>query len=119
MRAPLACLTDFEVRACVSASSGRAKSGPVPAPVVSRVHAGPGTGRHGSEGEVMEGVIVNVISDRGFGFVRGDDGRQYFFHCTAVQSADFDALQPRQRVAFDIESSERGPRATAVRLAAS
>jgi len=30
------------------------------------------------------GVVVQFDDDKGFGSIRGDDGRDYFFHCTAL-----------------------------------
>jgi CspA family cold shock protein len=65
------------------------------------------------------GRIKKVVSDRGFGFITGDDGKDYFFHRTALSSAlDFDRVTGGEAVQFELESSPRGPRATNVRPAA-
>jgi cold shock protein len=62
------------------------------------------------------GTIKKVIADRGFGFITGEDGKDYFFHRDAVQQTlDFDRLVGGEQVSFDIESSPRGPRARNVR----
>lgn len=62
------------------------------------------------------GTVKKVISDRGFGFITGEDGKDYFFHRDAVQQTlDFDRLVGGESVSFDIESSPRGPRARNVR----
>jgi cold shock protein len=61
------------------------------------------------------GTVKKLISDRGFGFITADDGKDYFFHRDALAaSLDFDRLAGGERVTFDIESSPRGPRASNV-----
>lgn len=64
------------------------------------------------------GTVKKVVSERGFGFITGENGDEYFFHRTAVDgSLDFDRLGADQKVEFDVESSPRGPRAVNVRSA--
>jgi CspA family cold shock protein len=60
---------------------------------------------------VPEGRIKKIIHDRGFGFVRADDGNEVFFHRTELSTVDFDALQEGQAVTFDVVNSPKGPRA--------
>lgn len=65
---------------------------------------------------MANGTIKKLISDRGFGFITADDGKDYFFHRDGVAaSLDFDRLTGGEKVTFDVESSPRGPRATNVR----
>ena len=67
---------------------------------------------------VANGTIKKLISDRGFGFITGEDGKDYFFHRDGIDaSMDFDRLVGGEQVTFDIESNPRGPRATHVRAA--
>ncbi len=62
------------------------------------------------------GTIKKLISDRGFGFITAEDGKDYFFHRDGVSSSlDFDRLVGGEKVTFDIEASTRGPRATNVK----
>ncbi len=62
------------------------------------------------------GTIKKLVSDRGFGFITGEDGKDYFFHRDALSgSLDFDRLAGGERVSFDIQASQRGPRAANVR----
>ena len=64
------------------------------------------------------GRVKKVVSDRGFGFITGEDGKDYFFHRDALDpSLDFDRLVGGETVNFEIESSPRGPRAGKVRSA--
>ena len=63
------------------------------------------------------GTIKKVVSDRGFGFIAADDGKEYFFHRDGLESSvSFDGLRGGETVTFDIEASQKGPRAQRVRL---
>jgi CspA family cold shock protein len=63
------------------------------------------------------GTIKKVVSDRGFGFIAADDGKEYFFHRDGLESSvSFDGLTGGEKVTFDIEASQKGPRAQRVRL---
>ncbi len=64
------------------------------------------------------GTIKKLVQDRGFGFIAAEDGVEYFFHRSALDRAmSFDSLVGGERVQFDIEPSQRGPRAHRVRPA--
>jgi CspA family cold shock protein len=62
----------------------------------------------------MTGTIKKIVRDRGFGFIRSDDGQDRFFHRSGVRDS-FDTLTEGQKVEFDEEPSSKGPRATNVR----
>jgi cold shock protein len=71
-----------------------------------------------SEVIVATGTIKKVVSDRGFGFIRAEDEKEYFFHRNALDSSlDFDRLVGGERVEFEVEQSPKGPRAGRVRAA--
>ena len=39
------------------------------------------------------GTIKKLVSDRGFGFIAAEDGKEYFFHRTGLDSnINFDSL---------------------------
>jgi CspA family cold shock protein len=64
------------------------------------------------------GTIKKLVSDRGFGFIAAEDGKEYFFHRTGLDSSvNFDSLAGGERVSFEIEPSQKGPRANRIRLA--
>jgi cold shock protein len=64
------------------------------------------------------GTIKKLVSDRGFGFIAAEDGREYFFHRTGLDPAvNFDSLAGGERVSFEIEPSQKGPRANRIKLA--
>jgi CspA family cold shock protein len=57
---------------------------------------------------VARGPIVRLIRDRGFGFVRTEDGSEIFIHHSALERGVFDTLQEGQELEFDIETDARG-----------
>jgi cold shock protein len=58
------------------------------------------------------GTIKKLVSERGFGFITADDGKDYFFHRSAVASPlDFDRLTGGEKVQFEIEQDPKGARA--------
>ena len=64
------------------------------------------------------GTVKKVQSDRGFGFIAASDGQEYFFHRSSLDSSlDFDRLNGGEAVVFEIERSDKGPRAGRVRAA--
>ena len=63
------------------------------------------------------GTIKKVVADRGFGFIAAEDGVEYFFHRSGMDSSvNFESLNGGERVSFEIEQSQKGPRAARVRL---
>jgi CspA family cold shock protein len=67
---------------------------------------------------MAQGPIVRIIRDRGFAFVRTEDGSEVFLHHSTLPRGEFDTLQEGQEVVFDIENDQRGrgQRATNVRV---
>ena len=63
----------------------------------------------------MDGTIKR-LTDKGFGFIKGEDGKEYFFHKSAVQAASFDGVKIQTAVEFDAEDGLKGPRAENVYL---
>ena len=67
---------------------------------------------------MSSGTIKKLVSERGFGFIAGDDGNEYFFHRDGLDGlVSFDALTAGEKVTFEVESSPKGPRAARVRVA--
>jgi len=65
---------------------------------------------------MQSGTIKKLVSDRGFGFIAAEDGKEYFFHRRGTET-DFDRLMGGERVTFEVEASPKGPRAGRVQLA--
>ena len=62
------------------------------------------------------GKIKKLVRDRGFGFISDSDGREVFFHQSNVIDLKFEALNEEQDVEFEVEKSQKGPRAVNVRV---
>ena len=62
-----------------------------------------------------EGRIKKLISDRGFGFIEGDQG-ELFFHHSEVNDITFEELSEGQTVAYEVGQCRKGPCATSVRV---
>ena len=60
------------------------------------------------------GTIKKLISDRGFGFITADDGKDYFFHRDGIDN--FDSLLGGEKVTFEVQASPKGPRADHVKV---
>ena len=59
----------------------------------------------------ITGTITRMMTDKGFGFIAGPDGTEYFFHQSACIGAPFDQLREGQTVTMTAgEGSERPPR---------
>jgi cold shock protein len=57
----------------------------------------------------MQGTIVRLVRDRGFGFIKAENGTEVFFHATGVTgSTPYDNLQEGQTVTYDKEQDSRG-----------
>ena len=65
-----------------------------------------------------KGKIKKLVRDRGFGFISDTDGRDVFFHQSSLAvDLKFDSLNEEQEVSFEVENSEKGPRAVNVQVA--
>jgi CspA family cold shock protein len=66
-------------------------------------------------GPKVQGKIKKLVRERGFGFVRGDDGKEVFFHRSGLGSTDYDALSEGDTVEYVVQEGPRGARAENVR----
>lgn len=62
------------------------------------------------------GKIKKLVKDRGFGFISDTDGREVFFHHSGVVGVQMDSLNEDQEVTFDVQNSEKGPRAINIKV---
>ncbi len=62
------------------------------------------------------GRIKKLVRDRGFGFISDIDGREVFFHQSSLVGVAFDALKGDENVQFEVEKSDKGPRAVNVSI---
>ena len=57
----------------------------------------------------MEGVVKFFNRKKGFGFITGDDGQDYFVHFTAIPRGVF--INDNDRVSFEGSQGDRGLKA--------
>jgi CspA family cold shock protein len=65
----------------------------------------------------LKGKIKRIIRLRDFGFISAENGEEVFFHRSALQGEDFDALQEGTSVEFNLTRGPKGPRAARVTVA--
>jgi cold shock protein len=63
----------------------------------------------------LTGTIRTLRVDKGFGFIKDDTGKEYFFHRSAVYGEGLDNLREGDSVEFDVGQGPKGPRAENVR----
>jgi CspA family cold shock protein len=63
----------------------------------------------------MTGTIKTLRAEKGFGFIRDDAGKEFFFHESAIYGEGIDKLREGDRVEFEVGVGPKGPRAENVR----
>lgn len=65
----------------------------------------------------MKGTITRVLLSKGYGFIRGSDGKSRFFHVTSVTpQREFERMFEGQAVEFDPIPGKRGNEEAATRV---
>ena len=62
----------------------------------------------------MKGTVKFFNERKGFGFIAGEDGKEYFVHQTGLQEGV--SLNENDSVEFDVEEGDRGPKAVNVKM---
>lgn len=58
---------------------------------------------------VLEGTVARILLEKGFGFLRGDDGREWYFHRSAlIGGSPWERVEPGARVAFKLGVNAKG-----------
>ncbi|GAB4360252.1 MAG: hypothetical protein Kow0073_19480 [Immundisolibacter sp.] len=64
----------------------------------------------------MKGIVKRFYFRKGFGFIEGDQGTEYFFHYSDF-NGDKQDLRPGLEIEFEPQQGEKGPCAVAVVMA--
>ncbi len=64
----------------------------------------------------MKGNIKFFNEGKGFGFIAGEDGNEYFVHMTDLDGCSGHDLQENTPVTFEVAQGDRGPKAAHVKL---
>jgi CspA family cold shock protein len=65
---------------------------------------------------MSKGTVKWFNSKKGFGFIKKEDGTDVFVHYTGVVGDGFKTLSEGDNVEFEIEDSDKGPRAIDVKI---
>jgi len=60
----------------------------------------------------MKGTVKFFNNMKGFGFIAGEDGKEYFVHKTGLKEGV--SLNENDAVKFEVEQGDRGPKAVNV-----
>jgi cold shock protein len=59
----------------------------------------------------MTGTVKWFNSEKGFGFITGEDGKDVFAHFSQIKSEGYKSLEEGQKVSFDVGQGQKGPQA--------
>jgi CspA family cold shock protein len=62
----------------------------------------------------QHGRVKWFDSKKGYGFVTADDGKDYFFHYSAIQMEGFRTVDKDEEVEFEAEETSKGLQAVKV-----
>ena len=57
------------------------------------------------------GKVKWFNSEKGFGFITNDEGKDIFVHFSAIQADGFKTLEEGQTVGYEVVETDRGPQA--------
>jgi CspA family cold shock protein len=63
----------------------------------------------------MKGTVKMFNKEKGFGFITSQDGSDVFFHYSELQVEGFKTAEQGDTVEFELQHSDRGPRAANIR----
>lgn len=61
-----------------------------------------------------EGTVKWFNESKGFGFISRDEGGDVFVHFSSIQGEGFKTLAEGDKVSFEIEDGDKGPKAVNV-----
>lgn len=66
----------------------------------------------------MKGKVIRFNPEKGFGFIKTDDGKDVFFHYSSLVMDGFKTIDVNSIVEFDVQESEKGLRASNIKKVA-
>lgn len=64
----------------------------------------------------MQGKVKWFNRHRGYGFITGDDEKEYFVHYSGINMEGYKSLEDEQIVTFDVEQKDKGAQAVNVAI---
>lgn len=59
----------------------------------------------------MTGTVKWFNAEKGYGFVKDEEGKDIFVHFSSINSDGYKTLEEGQKVTYDLVESDRGPQA--------
>lgn len=59
----------------------------------------------------MTGTVKWFNAEKGYGFIKDEDGKDIFVHFSSINSDGYKTLEEGQKVTYDLVESDRGPQA--------
>lgn len=63
---------------------------------------------------MANGTVKWFNETKGYGFISKDDGGDIFVHYSSIEGGGFKSLAEGDKVSFDIEQGDKGPKAVNV-----
>jgi CspA family cold shock protein len=63
---------------------------------------------------LAQGIVKWFSDKKGYGFIEQEGGGEIFVHYSAITMSGFKTLAEGDRVSFDVEENDRGPKASDV-----
>ena len=64
----------------------------------------------------MRGTVKNFNKEKGYGFIKTDEGKDLFFHYSELQMEGFKTVNQGQTVEFEVIETEKGLRAVNIKV---
>ena len=59
----------------------------------------------------MNGTVKWFNAEKGYGFIKDEEGKDIFVHFSSINSDGYKTLEEGQKVTYDLVESDRGPQA--------
>jgi len=59
------------------------------------------------------GTVARWLDQRGFGFIKGEDGKELFVHNSDIEGKS--SLREGEKVEFEVTDGDKGPKAVKVK----
>lgn len=57
---------------------------------------------------MKKGTVKWFNQKKGYGFISGEDGKDYFVHFSGIAKEGFKSLDQNQEVTFDVSTNDKG-----------
>ncbi|NLK62569.1 MAG: cold-shock protein [Fusobacteria bacterium] len=65
---------------------------------------------------MLKGTVKWFNSEKGFGFITSEDGKDVFVHFSQINKDGFKSLEEGEKVSFEVVDGEKGPQASNVTI---